>query len=103
MIGHNQRIRATVGRQARVFDIHDAFQDQLAAPQLLDPFDIGPREARIELLGGPRAQFADIRDVLHMADDVAEVAPLRAEHAQAPARMQAEVDEIGDGRFDRRG
>ena len=53
VVGHDQRIGAAVGREAGVVDVHDPLEDQLAAPALLDPLDVGPRQARIELLGRP--------------------------------------------------
>ena len=34
-----------------------------------------------------------------MADDVAELAPLGAQHAQAPARLGRHVDEVGNGQL----
>ena len=42
MIGDDQRIGAGLRRQPGVFDVHDALEDELAAPLLLDPLDIRP-------------------------------------------------------------
>ena len=36
-----------------VFGIHDALDDQRAAPAPLDPFHVGPGQRRVELLGRP--------------------------------------------------
>jgi hypothetical protein len=78
------------------------FEDELAAPALLDPLDIGPAQARIELAGGPDAERAHVLDALDVADDVAEDPPLGAEHAQAPARLGQQVEHVGEGRLGRR-
>src|SRR5690606_42026712 len=37
VVADDERIGPAVDGQARVFGVHDAFQDQLAAPALLDP------------------------------------------------------------------
>jgi hypothetical protein len=43
------------------------------------------------------------RHALGMADDVAEAAALGAQHAQAPARLGGQVDEVGERGLGRRG
>ena len=56
MVGDDEGIRATLHRQASVFDVLNAFQNELAAPELFHPFHIGPIERRVELATGPFAQ-----------------------------------------------
>src|SRR3954463_16110890 len=56
VVRDDQRIGAAVDSQTRVLDIEDSLQDQLAAPQLLHPLDVGPAQGGIELLLGPGAQ-----------------------------------------------
>ena len=102
MVADDQRIGAGVGGEARVLGVHDPFQDQRAAPALLDPLDVAPIQPRVELLGGPAAQRAHVLHALDVADDVAELASLRAQHVPAPARLECEVDQILEGRFRRR-
>lgn len=55
------------GCRDRVFHVVDALQDQLAAPALLDPFDIGPGQPRIELLRRPGRQRREVGDILGVA------------------------------------
>ena len=54
VVGNNQRIGAAFYRQFSIFRLHNAFDNQLAAPQIFDAGHIVPAQARVELLGGPR-------------------------------------------------
>ena len=81
--------------QPRIFRLHDALDDQLAAPVALDFGHIVPAQRRVELLGGPGGERADIADAAGVADDVAEGAALRTQHTQAPARLGGQVDQVG--------
>ena len=83
--------------KARVFLVHDALQDQLAAPALLDPLDIVPVELRVELLPGPGAERGHVAHAFRVADQVAEAVAPCAGHAEAPARLGHEVDDVGQG------
>jgi hypothetical protein len=96
VVADDQRVGAGLHRQLRVLDVLDALQDQLAAPALLDPLHVAPVELRVELLGRPLREAAHVAHALDVADDVAELAPLRAQHAQAPARLGGHVDQVGD-------
>ena len=51
---------------------------------------------RVELLGGPVGQRTHVAHALDVADDVAELAPAGAQHAQAPARLGHHVDDVGE-------
>ena len=51
----------------------------------------------------PGDERRHVADALDVADDVAEAAPLRAEHAQAPARLGHQVEQVGERRLGRRG
>ena len=85
-----------------VFGIKDAFENELAAPSLLDPFHIVPAERRVAPLVHPGRQRLEIADVLDMSDDVSERSPLRPKHVDAPARFRRQIDEIGDRHARRR-
>ena len=56
MVGDDEGIRATLHRQASVFDVLNAFQNELTAPELFHPFHIGPVQGGIKLATGPFAQ-----------------------------------------------
>ena len=56
VVAHDECIGTAVDGQARVFGVHDALEDQLAAPAFLDPLHITPVELRVELLRRPRRQ-----------------------------------------------
>src|SRR5690348_9886015 len=49
VVGDDERVGAGVRREPRVLDVHDPLEDELAAPALLHPLDVGPRQARVEL------------------------------------------------------
>ena len=51
--------------------------------------------ARVELLRGPGPSDDMSPHALDVADDIAETAALRAQHAKAPARLGHQVDEVG--------
>src|SRR5439155_16676146 len=87
VVADDQRIGARRHRQLGVLDVEDALEDQLAAPALLDPLDVAPVELRVELPGRPFGQRPQVAHALDVADDVAELAPAGAEHAEAPARF----------------
>ena len=66
--------------QLRILDVHDAFQDQLAAPALLI-LDIAPVQRGSRLLAGPSETGAHVLDALDVADDVCRKhGALRAQH-----------------------
>ena len=61
VIGHDQRRRAGLCRNAGVLDVENALEDELAGPKTLDPLDVLPAQRRIELLGDPLRQHRDVR------------------------------------------
>ena len=82
----------------------DALEDQLAAPALLDPLDVVPVQRAGRTARRSRRDSEPMSlDALDVADDVAEAAPLGAQHAQAPARLGRQVDDVGERRLGRRG
>src|SRR5262249_48154092 len=85
-----------------ILDIEDALEDQLAAPALLDAFDVVPIEGGVELLGGPSRQLTRVLDALGVTDNVAKGAALGAEHAQPPARLAGDVDDVAERHLRRR-
>ena len=103
MIGNDDCVRAGARGDFGIFGIHDPFEDQLAAPALLDPCHIAPIERRVKLFGRPFGQGAHAVDTLDVADDVAKAAPLGPQHAQPPARFGHHVEKVGKGRPGRDG
>ena len=101
MVGDDQRIGARPHRQLGVAHILNAFEDELAAPAVFDPLHIAPVERRVELFGRPFAERAHVAHAAHMADDVAKLASGRAQHAQRPARLGGDVQDVGDGQLGR--
>src|SRR5690606_16161790 len=51
MVADNQRIGAAIRRHARIFRVEHTLEDNLAAPAILEPLDVGPAQLRIELFG----------------------------------------------------
>ena len=102
MVGHDQGIGAALNGKLGILSIEDALENELAAPALFDALDVIPTEGGVELLGGPCRQCACIFDALSVADDVAEGAPLGAEHTHPPARLAGDVDDIAEGHPRRR-
>ena len=94
MVADDDGIGTALHGQQGILDIHDALEDQLAAPLPLDPFDVGPAQPRVELLVGPGGQAAHVADPLDVADQVAEGVASGAGHAQAPARLGQQVDDV---------
>src|SRR5580700_5889836 len=70
VIGDHDRRRAGLGRDARSLDVEDAFEDELAGPQTLDPLDILPAQRRIELLDSPLRQHCHAFHAADVAGDV---------------------------------
>ncbi|EKD59847.1 MAG: hypothetical protein ACD_54C01099G0001 [uncultured bacterium] len=103
MVGHDHRISANVGGHAGVVGVEDAFQDQFAAPLVADAFDLVPIQQRVELLVRPFGQIGQIGDAFDVADDVAEGAARRAQHAQRPGGFGSDVDQVRQRQFWRRG
>src|SRR5690606_34941901 len=68
----------------RILWVENALDDQLAAPALLDPCHVIPRQLWIELLCRPGGKRREVRDALGVTCDIAEGAALRAQHAHAP-------------------
>src|SRR5450755_240540 len=97
MIADNQRVGPGRHRKPGILDVEDALEDQLATPALLDPLDIIPVEARVELIVRPVGQRSDVGHALDVADDVAKLVLARTQHAEAPARLGHHVEEVRDG------
>ena len=97
VVAHHDGVGAAQHRQLGVFHVLNAFEDQLAAPLLLDPGHVFPRQAGVKLLIGPRGQRAHIAHALDVADQVAKGVAARAGHAQTPARLGHQVDDVGNG------
>src|SRR5262249_7380623 len=79
VIGAHERAGAGLGGRARILDVEDALENELARPQAADPLDVLPTQRRIELAGGPLRQRRDIFHAAHMAGDVAEGFSLAAQ------------------------
>ena len=92
MIGDDHRIGARLHGQLGIFRLHDALDDQLAAPAVLDPFDVVPAQARIELAGGPFREGTQILGILHVAGDIAEGMAPGLEHAGTPAPLGGQIE-----------
>ena len=81
--------------------IEDAFQDQLARPDALDPLDVLPVQRRIELVLDPDAERIDVVHALHVAGEIAEGLALAPQHAPGPGRLGGDVDDVLDADFRR--
>ena len=103
MVRHDDRVGAQIGGAHGVLGVEDTLQDHLAAPHVHQLLHAVPVERVVEFLRRPRGQRGGIGDPLHMADHVAETAPLGAQHAKAPAPLGGEVDHVGQRRFRRGG
>ena len=101
MVRNDQCICARANRQARIFHILNAFKNELAAPALLDPFDIVPVESWIKLLCGPRRQRAHVVNTSDMAHDIAKLTTRCTQHAQGPAWLGGDIDDVRDREFGR--
>src|SRR5262249_4486686 len=94
VIGHDQSRRSGLDRDAGVLDIENAFKDELAGPQALDPFDVLPAQTRIELLGDPFREHGDAAHAGIMPGNVAEGLALAAGDAERPCRFGGDVDQV---------
>ena len=97
MVADDDGISPAGHGESGVFHILYAFENQLAAPLLLDPLNVGPGKARVKLLVGPCRQGVHVAHFLDVSDQVAKTVAACAQHAQAPARLGQEVDDVGDG------
>jgi hypothetical protein len=86
---------ADLQRPLCIFRVQDAFQDQLAAPAILDPLDVVPTELRIKLLGNPQRDRAHVVGPRRMSHDIAEGPSAGPKHAEAPSRFRRDVENIG--------
>ena len=84
VIGDDERRGAGLGGDARILDVEDALEDELARPQALDPFDVLPVQRRIELAGDPLRQRIDVLHAADVAGEVAEGLALAAQRRSAP-------------------
>ncbi len=103
VVADDQGVCTRLHRQAGVFHILNAFEDQLAAPALFDPLHIAPVQGGVKLRGGPGRQAAHVGHARDVAHDVAELATRCAQHAQSPAGLGGDVDHVFDGQLGRRG
>src|SRR5262245_27778917 len=103
VVGDDDGIGTTADRKLGILRVEDALEDELAAPALLDAFDVVPIEAWVKLFGGPGGERTRVLNALGVADNVAEGAPLGAEHAQPPARFAGNIDDVGERHLRRRG
>src|SRR5208283_424132 len=85
VVGDDDGVGAVVDGLPRVFGIEHALDDDPDAKPLFDPADVLPGERRIELRIRPCGELTEIVYVLHMAHEIAEGAPLRAQHAERPS------------------
>src|ERR1035437_3237582 len=83
--------------------VENAFQDQLAGPDLLDPLDVLPAQRRIELLADPLGELVDVFHALHVAGEIAEGLALAVENAPRPSRLARHVDDVLEADFRRHG
>src|SRR5579883_3584145 len=96
VVGDDERGSSGLGGAAGVLDVEQSLDDQLAGPQLADPFDILPGERRIELAGDPLRQRADALHAAHPSGEVAEGLALAGEDADRPSGPLRDIDHIGE-------
>ena len=92
MVGNDQCVRAAFRCFFRIFRFHNAFDNQLAAPQIFNARDVVPAQARVELFGSPRRQRRQIADIFSVSDDIAERAAFRVQHFHAPFGLGRQID-----------
>ena len=61
---------------------------------LLDPLDVLPVQRRIELVVGPLRERCDVLHALHVAGEIAEGLAPAHQHAERPARLGGDVDDV---------
>ena len=101
MVGDHQRLRTGLRRLLRIFDVENAFEDQLAGPDAADPVDVFPVQRGIELRRDPRAQRGNVIGALEMANEIAEGAALAAQDACDPCRLGGEIEQFRQRPFRR--
>src|SRR6185503_19072405 len=103
VVGYADRVGAGGHRDLGVIDVEDAFEDQLARPQAFDPFDVLPRQRRIELARRSGRQRIDVLHAFHVAGEVAEGLALAAQDGECPRRLGGDVDDVLELEFRRYG
>mmetsp|Transcript_26753 Transcript_26753/g.61931 ORF Transcript_26753/g.61931 Transcript_26753/m.61931 type:complete len:245 (-) Transcript_26753:143-877(-) len=93
MVGDDDCVCAALYGDPGVLHIHDALEDQLAPPLLLDPLDVGPRQPGVKLLLRPGRQRRHVVDTLCVPHDVSEGEALGPQHPKTPLGLGAEVQE----------
>src|SRR6185295_4331814 len=94
MVRNNNGIRAELNRGSGVFDVENAFDDDLARPDFLDPLDVFPVQRGIELLIRPLRQRCDVLHALHVAGEISEILALASEDAEGPGGLGGDVDDV---------
>ena len=97
----HERRRAGLGRFARIFDVENAFENELAGPEARDPLDVLPIQGRVELAVGPARQRRNVLHAANVAGEIAERAPLAARDAEKPGGFGRHVDDIVEAPFRR--
>src|ERR1700722_20520141 len=102
MVRHDEGRRAAPGGGARILGVKNAFKDELARPQALDPFDVLPTQRRVKLAGDPHRERIDVLFVAaDIAGEIAERSASRARHARQPCRLAGDVENLAGGPFRR--
>ena len=91
VVGDHDRVGPRLRRELRVLGVEDALDDQLAAPELLHPLHVFPRQRRVELPGDPLRQGGEALRIRDAAFEVAEGFSLAAQHVQRPARFGQDI------------
>ena len=103
VVGYHDGGRAAFHGGFGVFRLHNAFDDEFAAPFVFDAGHVVPAQAGVELFGRPGGEGAHVAHAFNVAFDVAEAAPLGVEHAQAPFGLGGEVEQVHQGGLGRGG
>ena len=101
MVRHHDGVGAELDRGPGVLGVEDAFQDQLAGPDLLDPLHVLPAQRRIELVADPLGELVDVIHALHVTGEIAERLALSFQDAPRPSRLAGDVDDVLDADFRR--
>src|SRR3954454_12091550 len=95
MVRYEDRVRACGDCDLGILRIEDTLHDELARPELAHPLQVASVERRIELLLDPFRQDAEIARVPDGVLQVSESIFLASQHAECPARMPGDIENIG--------
>ena len=101
MVRYDDSVGAELDCGLRVFDIQNAFDDQLARPGFLDPLNILPIQRRIELAVGPLRPATSHPPCLSRGRRDCRRSCSCSQHAECPGWLGGNVEDIPQADFRR--